>query len=211
MKLYGSLRAPETRIVRATAEALGVNVTPIDADHPIGQFAMRELTPLWEGPVGELEGGTSIGIRSLLGALERYALRQVEAGQAPRLRFPTDEAERREHDNLLALVLGALRALREAIELWSEGAKDLPFLEAAEEKARRVLEHVEAKLQPQRRPRSFHESATLGVPEIALFCALDWMRQAEAYPVHIHPGLQRFVEAWERHPIFVATAPEPAE
>jgi glutathione S-transferase len=190
--------------VRVTAEAIGLTVTPIDADHPIGQFALRDLTPLWNGPVGELDGDTIIGMHALLGALERSA---VARGEPPKLRLPHDEESRRLHDNVLAVVLGGLGSLRKAIELWGEGAKDLPFLEEAEERTRRALEWLEGRLKPRRRPRAFHASGTLGIPEIALFCALDWMRMAEAYPIHIHGVLQRFVEAWERHALFVSTAP----
>lgn len=205
MKLYGSLRSPETRIVRATAAAVGVPVTPIDTDHPIGAYAIRELTPLWRDPAAELGGARLLGVRALVGALER----QAAARDDPPIRVPGDEAARREADNLLHVVLDALAALRNAIELYREGAAGLPFPEEAEARARRALEWIEARLEPRGAPRAFHPDGALGVPEIALFCALDWMRREEAYPVHIHGGLVGFLEAWEDHPVFAGTAPPP--
>jgi glutathione S-transferase len=51
--------------------------------------------------------------------------------------------------------------------------------------------------------------APLGLPEIALVTALDWMSFRDAYPVGDHPALAAFLAAQAERPSFVATNPRP--
>lgn len=200
MKLYSTPTSPFVRIVRLVADRLDLPLTLIDVRKPIGMYALQERAPLWLVPVAEIDGEAVFDSRVI-------AERLLASHPAGRLWRPPDAAAARESQNEISVAYGALDAFMDAWRLYREGISGSDRLTTLEARGRRALEWLEQRLEATSHVRAFNPPGELGLPEIVLYSALDWLRFREVYPVDIHAGLARFLAQWEADPGIVATLP----
>jgi len=87
------------------------------------------------------------------------------------------------------------------------------YLRKQQDRAAKSLAWLDARVDPQdglvtglrARPRL----GPLGLVEIALVTALDWMRFRQTYPIERHPNLTRMLAIHAERPSFRATIPRP--
>lgn len=196
IRLYGSTTSPYVRRVRIVAEELSLAYQLVDTATDSGQALLRQTSPIWKVPAAEIDGELlfdSHDITELL--LERH-------GQGRLCPFALDDFEAR---RAMSVIDGALDALINAFYLRKDGVDiaQVAYARKQTDRAHNALSHLETSV--------FEPWVTskraLGLPEIALATALEWMRFRDAYPVASHPRLMRCLAAVEARPSFVATRP----
>ncbi len=193
--LYGTKTSPYVRRVRVVAHELELATTLIDTSTPEGQARLGEVTPVWKIPVAEVAGRAIFDSR----VITEHLLR--EHGPGPLRALDTKP----ETSNLVTVVDGALDALINAFYLAKDGvlADGSAYMAKQHARARSALTWLEARVAE----GSWSTDAGLGLPEIALVTALDWMRFREMYPVDEHPGLAAVLETYGPRPSFASTRP----
>jgi glutathione S-transferase len=190
MLLYGSYTSPFVRRVRIVAAELGEPVELVDTSTSEGQETLSRVHPLWKVPVAVIDGETWFDSRVICDRL--MALR----GPGPlRVGGGVDDI------NLRTVADGVLdSAINWFYLVRRDGADvDLPYL-------RKQRLRVDASLEwlAERCP---DPSLGLGLTEIALVTALDWLAFRDVWPVARHPVLGPFAAAWATRPSFLETMP----
>jgi glutathione S-transferase len=198
--LYGTVTSPYVRRVRIVAHELGLPFTLVDTATDEGQARLRQVSPIWKVPVAELSPGQLVFDSHSI--IERLV---AEHGHGP-LR-PVVHARRWEESNLHHAIDGALDSAINAFYLRKDGLDpaQVPYLAKQTLRVRSALDWVQAQLQG----AYFGGGAdtALGLTEIALFTALDWMVFRNVYPVADSPGLAAFREHHADRPGFASTRP----
>jgi len=191
MKLYGTKTSPFVRRVRIVAELVGAECELVDTSQPEGQAALRKISPIWKVPAAEVEGEVILDSHVIIDhLLDAYGTRNVR---------PIGAGFREK--NLINVIDGALDSAINVFYLKKDGAdvEKIDYLVKQRARVANAMTYVEKEL----RGVYLTDVAKVGLAEIALLTALDWMAFRSAYPVERHPGLVRFREA---HP-FASTAP----
>jgi glutathione S-transferase len=107
--------------------------------------------------------------------------------------------------NLCNLVDGALESSIHAFYLEREGAdaERLPYLRKQKERARNALAHLATRLDG----GYFTPDRTLGLSELALVTALDWMQFRKTFDASELPPLVAFLAEHADRKILVETRP----
>ena len=195
MKLYGTTTSPFVRRVRVVAAEVGVEIERVDTAGEAGMAALREVTPIRKVPVAVADGTTLFDSRVIIdwittthghGALRVAGDRWHEA-------------------NLVNALDAALDAVIQLFYLRRDGIAidGTPYATRQLERADAIFTWLGTQLAPDR--RGF--GAGLGLPEITLVCALDWMDFRKAYPTERAAGVESVRAAWAEHPSLAATRP----
>jgi glutathione S-transferase len=206
LSLYGTLTSPFVRRVRIVAAELGVAVTLHDVNDPGIQAELRSLSPIWKVPAATLDGQT---------LLDSHAITEVllaRRGPGPLLPFdPLDAGAR----NAIAVADGAADALINALYLARDGipSESSSYLRKQQDRAAAALGWLEdrtigGRVRVADGERPFPGGPNdVGLVEIALFTALDWMRFRQTYPIDRHPNLVAFLALHGDRPSFADTRP----
>lgn len=172
MKLYGTTTSPFVRRVRIVAAELDVGYDLVNTAHDDGQAQLRALSPIWKVPVAEVDGRTLFDSRVIIDWLT------TTRGYGP-LRAPRD----RWHEaNVLNAIDAALDSAIQVFYLRREGfdPMTIPFGPRQLERVASILEWVAGELP------TYDPARGLGLAELSLVCALDWMDFREAYDTRKH-------------------------
>jgi glutathione S-transferase len=197
MKLYGSTTSPFVRRVRIVATELGVPFDLVNTFGVEGEKRLREVTPIWKAPVAEIDGEFVFDSHVII----EHLLRQH--GYGP-LRTAGGRGWLREQ-NVLSAIDGALDAGVYLFLLALEGVDlgSAPYFVKQRERMVSALGWVEDRL----RGPWFTEEPRLGLAEIALVTALDWMIFCERFPVESYAGLASFRAHHADRPSIKSTYP----
>ena len=194
MKLYGSLTSPFVRKVRIVAAELGEPIDFVDAMVEPGLSALKAASPIWKIPVAELDGRTIYDSRAIVAWLTSTR------GYGP-LAPPRDPVvasnQQSAIDAILDSAIPVFYLKRDGVDV-----EPLAFAKRQLERVKSILDWIGAEAAGGRFGRE------LGVNEIALLCALDWLDLRAMYPTARHDAtLGAFRRAQRSRPSFVSTAP----
>ncbi|XXT15832.1 glutathione S-transferase family protein [Sorangium sp. So ce429] len=200
MKLYGSFTSPFVRRVRVVAAELDVGVELINTATEEGQAALRAVTPIWKIPVAEVEvpgGGRRVIFDSHVILDWLVGLH----GFGP-LRPPSDPWRERNLGNAIdaAIESGIQLACLRRDGLPTEG-------NAFADTQRARIASIFGWLEREVRDGGFSPGGGLGLSELALITALDWMTFRDIYKVSAHPALVAVRAAHEGRSSLKATLP----
>lgn len=218
LSLYGTVTSPFVRRVRIVADELGIATTLVDVNVPEHAAEFRGLSPVWKVPVATWRG------RTLLDSHTITELLMAEAGPGPLRPFdPLDCGAR----NAITVADGAADALINGFYLAKDGIapEQSSYLAKQHQRAAAALGWLDARVRGGRvfadEPSDVDEphgvdgdndeagnSPTVGLVEIALFTALDWMRFRHTYPIDRHPNLVAFLAIHAERPSFAVTRPD---
>lgn len=199
MKLYGTRTSPFVRRVRIIATELGVPYELVDTSTADGQAALRAVSPLWKVPVVELDGRLIFDSRTIVDHL-------LDENGYGRLRpIGTEVADWVREQNLISAVDTALESAIQIFYVDKDGFDPgtVPYLVKQRERVASILGWIDGQLHG---PWVTSEDQ-IGLGEIALVTAFDWMVFRDRYPVDTHPAIARFRAAHVDHPSLEATYP----
>ena len=188
MKLYGTTTSPFVRRVRVVAQEIGEPVELVNTAPDDGQAKLREVSPIRKVPVAVIGERRIYDSRVIIDWL--VTMRGWGTLAPPRDRW--------HEQNLLNAIDGALDSVISLFYLRRDGVAidGTPFAVRQLERADAIF----AWLAPQLSTES------LGLPEISVVAALDWMDFRQSYDTK-RANLARVREAWASRPSLVATRP----
>jgi glutathione S-transferase len=169
VKLYGTTTSPFVRRVRVVAAELGVAIERIDTATDEGQAALRRVSPIRKVPVAELDGRLLYDSRTIIDWL--VTTRGWGTLAPPRDRWADA--------NTINAIDAALDSAIQVFYLRRDGL-DVATLAHAERQRDRIaaiFDWLDGELAAGRL------GAAIGLAEISLGCALDWMEFRDAYRV----------------------------
>lgn len=195
MKLYGTTTSPFVRRVRVVASEIGEPVDRIDTATDAGMAALREVSPIAKVPVAIVDGRTIFDSRAIIDAL--VATRGWGALAPPRDAWRVT--------NLVNAIDAALDAVIQLFYLRRDGVavEGSPYAERQLARADRIFAWLGAELAPG--GRSFEGG--LGLAEISLVAALDWMDFRKSYPTERAAMLEGVRAAWRDRPSLAESRP----
>jgi len=195
MKVYGTTTSPYVRKVRVVAAEVGEPVERIDTATDAGQAQLRELSPIRKVPAAVIDGRTLYDSRVICDWL--IGTRGYGGLVPPRDRWHAE--------NVQNAIEAALDSMVQVFYLRRDGvAIDGTTF------ARRQLDRTDAIfawLGTQLAPggRSFGEG--MGLAEVSLVCALDWMDFRGAYDTARAAPVESVRAAWRERPSLRDTPP----
>ena len=190
MKLYGTTTSPFVRRVRVVAEEVGEPIDRIDTATDAGMAQLREISPIRKVPVAVIAGATLFDSRVII---DRLFMTHGHGGLTP----PRD----RWHEaNAVNAIDAALDAVIQLFYLRRDGVAidGTPYATRQLERADAIFAWLATQ----------HLSTVqLGLGEISLVCALDWMDFRKTYPTERAEGLAAVRAAWADRPSVAATRP----
>jgi glutathione S-transferase len=199
MKLYGTTTSPFVRRVRIVAAELGVAFELHDTATPEGQAALRSLNPTWKVPTAAIDGRVVFDSHVIVDLLLR------RRGHGPLRPVSSDPAAWAEEQNLMAAIDSALESAINVFYFVRDGidVDGMPYLVKQGERVASILGWLETRL----RGPWLTDDARLGLSEIMLITALEWLQFRQRYPVDAHPGFTSFLAAHADRPSIRATYP----
>lgn len=195
--LYGSITSPFVRRVRFFCNEVGEKYEMVDTATDSGQAEMRTKNPIWKVPCVEVDGLVLWDSHTIL----EY-LTEKHAGNPKLLRRATGAEVWREK-NLVTAADGCVESAVNLFYLRKDGVDDTKVAYLVKQNAR--IASVLAWLKTQLKDNYFTPEKKIGLPELILFCNLDWMRLRNLYPVLEDATLKAFLDHHKTHPSFVAT------
>lgn len=196
MQLYGTTTSPFVRRVRIVAAEVGEPVDLIDTHTPEGEAALRATSPIWKVPVAVIDGDTVFDsgvISELLIARRGWgALRSSAADPI------ADRNARTVADGALDAAINWFYLVRR-----DGGDTSLPYLRKQRDRVDAALEWLADRVLG----NAFDPAGGLGLTEISVVTALDWMAFRDVWPAGRHPVLGPLVGAWSLRPSFASTHP----
>jgi len=188
MKLYGTTTSPFVRRVRVIAQEIGQPIELLNTVPDDGQAKLREVSPIRKVPVAVVDGRTIYDSRVIIDYLT--TTRGWGAVVPPRDRW--------REQNLLNAIDGALDAIISLFYLRRDGVAidGTAFATRQLERAEAIFAWIAPQL----------STEALGVPEVSVIAALDWMDFRQTYDTK-RAGLANVREAWGARPSIVATRP----
>jgi glutathione S-transferase len=197
MKLYGTRTSPYVRRVRIVAEMVGADLELVDVSTDEGQTILRTITPIWKVPVLDDGEDSAIFDSAVINEylIRRYGNRNIR----------TDSGVGRWRErNLITAIDGALDSAINRFYLIRDGASpDVSYLQKQHARTESAMNWIEKQLDG----GWFTDVPRIGLVEIALLTALDWMIFRDMYPVDRHGALTTFREAHADFGPFVHTRP----
>ena len=196
MKLFGTTTSPFVRRVRVVAAEIGEPVELIDTAPDAGQAQLRAASPIWKVPVADVGGGRVLFDSRTI--IDWLTLTRGWGALAP----PHD---RWREANLVNAIDAALDSVIQLFYLRREQApiEDLPFTHKQTARAGAIFEWLATQLTSG--GTTFGHG--LGLAEISLVCALDWMDFRTSYPTATHAALAPLRAAWRERPSLAQTRP----
>ena len=200
MKLYGTTTSPFVRRVRVIAAEVGEPVELVNTATPAGQAELRALSPIWKVPVAIVEpavaGGTLIFDSRAI--IEWLTTTHGWGELAP-------SRGRWRDQNLLNAIDGALDSVIQLFYLRRDGiaVEGTPYATHNLTRADAVFQWLATQLAAD--GRGFGDG--IGLLEISLIAALDWMDFRKTYPTERAAALESVRAAWRDRPSLAATRP----
>src|SRR5688572_990965 len=198
MKLYGTRTSPYVRRVRIVAEMVGAELELVDTSTDEGQTILSTITPIWKVPVLEDGDDNSIFDSAVINEylIRRYGNRN--------LRTDSGVGRWRER-NLISVIDGALDSGIRLLYMSRDGARieEIAYLQKEQRRIESAMNWIEKQLDG----GFFTDVPRIGLVEIALATALDWLIFRKQYPVDRHGALAAFLEHHSGFPPFVHTRP----
>jgi glutathione S-transferase len=195
MQLYGTTTSPFVRRVRVVAAEVGEPIERIDTRAEAGEAALREITPIRKVPVALVDGRTLFDSRVIIDWL--VTTRGWGGLEPPRDRW--------REANLLNAIDGAIDSVVQLYLLRRDGVAvdGSPY-------ALRQLDRTDAifawlATQLARDGRSF--GGGLGLAEVSLVAALDWMDFRTSYPTERAARVEGVRVAWAERSSLASTRP----
>ncbi len=196
LTVFGTTTSPYVRRVRIVAQEVGVDVELVNTFEDDGQARMRAINPIWKVPTASVGGLHMFDSSTIC----RYLINT--RGPGPMAHAAHDNIH--EH-NLLTVIDGALDSLINVFYLARDGvtADTSAYVSKQRERAASAMRWLE---QWATGPwlSQVHQ---LGMPEVSVVTALDWMRFRDAYDVAQHPKLVELANHWASRESFSSTAP----
>lgn len=200
MKLYGTTTSPFVRRVRIVAAEVGQPIEMINTATDAGQAALREITPIRKVPVAVVND-TALDDTTLFDSrvIIEWMTRKHGWGEM----LPPHDPWR-DH-NLINAIDAALDAAIQLFYLRRDGIAidGTPYATRQLDRADAIFAWLGKELAPDHRTLT----GGLGVPEISLVCALDWMDFRTTYPTERVGALEDIRSAWKDRASFAATRP----
>jgi glutathione S-transferase len=195
MKLYGSTSSPYVRRVRVVADEVGEPIDWIDTTTDAGLAALREATPIAKVPVAVVDGRQLFDSRVIV---EWLVTTRGWHGLAP----PRDAWRT---SNVLNAIDAALDGIVQLYYLRREGfaVDGTPYAQRRLDRTAAVFSWLGGQLAADR--TSF--DGGLGIAELALVTALDWMDFRSAYETDRATSLGALRARWREHPSLASTRP----
>jgi glutathione S-transferase len=195
MKLYGTTTSPFVRRVQVVAIEIGEPVERIDTATDAGQAQLREVSPIRKVPVAVVDGRTLFDSRAIIEWL-------VTTRGWGTLEPPHD---RWRDLNILNAIDSGLDSVIQLFYLRRDGIAidDNAFAQRQLDRADAIFKWLGGQLAPDR--RGFGRG--LGLAEVSLVAALDWMDFRKAYATDRAEPVDSVRAAWREWPSLVATRP----
>jgi glutathione S-transferase len=195
MKLYGTTTSPFVRRVQVMAIETGQPLERIDTATDAGQAQLREISPIRKVPVAVIDGRTLFDSRTIIDWL--VTTRGWGALEPPRDRW--------RELNLLNAIDGALDSVVQLFYLRRDGVTidGNVFAQRQLDRADAIFAWLGGQLAPDR--RGFGHG--LGLAEVSLIAALDWMDFRKAYATERAAAVESVRAAWRDWPSLAATRP----
>ncbi len=191
MQVYGTTTSPFVRRVRIVAAEVGEPIDRLDTATEAGQAALREVSPIRKVPVAIVDGQPLFDSLAIIDHL--FAQR----GRGP--------IAKRDERNVLNAIDAALDATIQVFYLRRDGVAidGTPYAERQLARADAIFGWLANQLNEDR--SGFGPG--LGLAEISLVCALDWMEFRKTYPLERARAIEGVRAAWGDRASFVATRP----
>jgi glutathione S-transferase len=199
MKLYGTTTSPFVRRVRVVAQEIGVPIELVNTAPDEGQAALRAVSPIRKVPVMVLaEGKTLFDSRAIIDWLK------TNRGWGGLAAAPDAWREL----DLLNAIDGALDSIIQLFYLRRDGVAidGTPYAIRQLERAAAIFAWLGTQLAPHQ--LGFTGSKQLGLVEISLICALDWMDFRQTYDTASLTALQPLRSHFRERASLVATRPQ---
>jgi glutathione S-transferase len=197
MKLYGTRTSPFVRRVRIVGEMVGAPLELIDTSTDEGQTLLRTITPIWKVPVLDDGQANTIFDSAVINEylIRRYGNRNIR----------TDSGVGRWRErNLITAIDGALDSAINRFYLLRDGASpEIAYVQKQQSRIESAMDWIEKQLDG----GFFTDIPRIGLVEIALLTALEWMSFRQTYPVERHSVLASFLEMHGDFPPFAHTRP----
>jgi glutathione S-transferase len=189
MKLFGTTTSPFVRRVSIVAAELGEPIEWLDTATDAGQAQLREVTPIRKVPVAIVDGRTLFDSRVIADWL--IATRGW-GGLAPAV-DPWREA------NQLNAIDAAIDSVIQLFYLRRDGIAidGNAFAQRQLDRADAIFAWLAGELTTDR----------LGLPQVSVICALDWMDFRKTYPTERASALAPIRAAFGDHPSIAASRP----
>ena len=196
MKLYGTTTSPFVRRVRVVAAEVGEPIELVDTAPDAGQAQLRAASPIWKVPVADVGGGRVIfDSRVIIDWMT--TVRGWGALAPPRDRW--------RDANLVNAIDSALDSVIQLFYLRREQAaiEELPYTAKQTARAAAIFDWLATQLVA----GGTTFGSGLGLAEVSLVCALDWMDFRSTYPTANHAALAPLRAAWRERPSLAQTRP----
>lgn len=197
MKLYGTTTSPFVRRVRVVAAEVGVPIELVSTASPEAKAALRGLTPIWKVPIAEFSDGILLDSHAIIARLF------VEHGHGP-LRAPPpldplpESNAKMVIDAALDSGIAFYIARRDGVAV-----NEIAYFKHQGERVVSALQWLDA--------RVIHgfltEDRRLGLGEIILMSALDWIEFRQAANLSPYANLAAFRAIHAGRPSLAATRP----
>jgi glutathione S-transferase len=196
VKLYGTTTSPFVRRVRVVAAEIGEPIELVDTAPDAGQAQLRAASPIWKVPVADVGGGRILYDSRVI--IDWLTTTRGWGALSP----PHD---RWRDANLVNAIDGALDSVIQLFYLRRENApiEALPYTAKQLGRAAAIFDWLAGQLVAG--GTTFGHG--LGLAEISLVCALDWMDFRQSYPTANHPQLAPLRAAWRERPSLAQTRP----
>ena len=196
MKLYGTTTSPFVRRVKVFAQEVGEPLDIIDTATPEGLAQLVEVSPIRKVPVAVIDSRTLYDSRAII---EWLTLTHGHGELAP----PRD---RWYEANLVNAIDGALDAVIQLFYLRRDGVSidATPYSVRQLDRADAIFTWLGGQLA---KDRTSFKNGGLGLAEISVICALDWMDFRKTYPTERAGDLNQLRAAWADRPSLATTKP----
>src|SRR5690349_11171451 len=191
MRLFGTTTSPFVRRVRVVAAEVGEPVERVDTATDVGMAQLRDVSPIRKVPVAIIDNRMLYDSRVIIDWLLTTRGYGRDGIAPPRDRW--------REQNLLNAIDAALDSVIQLFYLRRDGVAvdGTPYAERQLERADAIFAWLAPRL----------SQTALGLPEISVVCALDWMDFRKTYPTERAAGVERVRTAWRERPSFAATRP----
>jgi glutathione S-transferase len=211
MILYGHDTSPYVRRVRVLLAELGAPFERDSRSWSVPDAEVLRINPMLRVPA-LIDGGQALLDSKLIAAYlyERYpASTPGPSGQLPLQATLFHPEHAYDDQNALLCIDAAADSAINVFLLELDGipAEQSPYLLRQQQRLRSCLTWLDEKL----KGRDTLHPGSFSFVDIAVTCALDWMRFRKRYPVEDHANLSRFLERHQDRPSLALTHPAKAQ
>lgn len=195
MKLFGGTTSPFVRRVRVVAAELGEPIDRVDTGTDAGMAALLEISAIRKVPVAQVDGRLIYDSRVIIAWLTTTR----GWGELAPPRDPWRDA------NLVNAIDAALDAVIQLFYLRRDGVAidGTPYAERQLARTDAIFGWLASELTSD----GAGFAPGLGLAEISLIAALDWMDFRKSYPTERARGVESVRAAWRDRPSLRATSP----